>query len=169
MLSFRNANSRGNDVARQLQVRFVESDTRSLITLYDDAAPRTAGTLWDALATPVRARAMHAMFAGPEIMFDLPEAARTFDPRGLPDEHQTCFPAPGDCLWFYQGANAMKGLEFEMWEIGMFYGEGGRTFGPLGWTPVNIFGRITDNLAGFAAACGDMRLTGAKTLELGRA
>lgn len=155
-------------MARQFYVTFVESGTRSVITLYDEAAPRTCGSLWTAIREPVRARAMHAIFAGPEIMFDLPRAARTFDPTSLPDEHQTCFPAPGDCLWFYQGANAMKGLEFEMWEIGMFYGNGGRTFGPLGWTPVNIFGTITENLEGFAAACADMRLTGAKELELGR-
>jgi hypothetical protein len=56
-----------------------------------------------------------------------------------------------------------------MWEIGLFYGEGGRTFGPLGWTPVNIFGRITENLEGLAAECRDMRYSGAKQIELGRA
>ena len=155
-------------MARQLYVEVVQSGVRSLISLYDDAAPQTSESLWNALSSPIRATSMHAMFAGPEIMLDLPESARNFDPRSLPDEHQTCFPAPGDCLWFYQGANAMKGLEFEMWEIGMFYGEGGRTFGPLGWTPVNIFGTITENLEGFADACRDMRLTGAKELELGR-
>ena len=156
-------------MARQLYVQFTESGTRSLITLYDEAAPKTSDTLWSALERPVRSRAMHAMFAGPEIMFDIPKEGRNFDPRSIPAEHQTCFPAPGDCLWFYQSANLMKGLEFEMWEVGMFYAEGGRIFGPLGWTPVNIFGTITDNLDGFAAACRDMRLTGAKTLELGRA
>ena len=156
-------------MARQLYVDFVASGERSLITLYDEQAPVTCSTLWTALARPVQARTLHAIFAGPEIMFDLPEAARTFDPASLPSEHQTCFPGPGDCLWFYQGANAMKGLEFEMWEIGLFYGEGGRTFGPLGWTPVNIFGRITRNLEGFAAECRDMRHSGAKEIELGRA
>lgn len=154
-------------MARQLYVRFVASGTTSFITLYDKEAPRTAAAVWDALAKPVRNTALHAIFAGQEIMLDLPEEARNFDPTGIPDEHQTCFPSPGDCLWFYQGANAMKGLEFEMWEIGMFYGSG-RTFGPLGWTPVNIFGTITDNLEGFAAACADMRMTGAKEIELGR-
>ena len=155
-------------MARQLYIRFTASDTTSIVTLFDDRAPRTAAAIWDAVAQPVRSTAMHAMFAGPEIMIDLPPEARGFDPTAIPDEHQTCFPEPGDCLWFYQGANAMKGLEFEMWEIGMFYGAGGRVFGPLGWTPVNIFGTITENLDGFAAACADMRMTGAKELELGR-
>ena len=155
-------------MARQLYLRFTEAGPTSLMTLFDEAAPRTADAVWNALTTPVRSTAMHAMFAGPEIMIDLPESARNFDPDGIPDEHQTCFPAPGDCLWFHQGANAMKGLEFEMWEIGMFYGQGGRVFGPLGWTPVNIFGTITDNLEGFAAACAEMRVTGAKELEVGR-
>jgi hypothetical protein len=155
-------------MARQLYLSFVEAGVRSVITLFDEAAPRTCETLWNALSAPVGAQTLHAIFAGPEIMFDLPESARSFDPTGIPNEHQTCFPAAGDCLWFYQGANAMKGLTFEMWEIGIFYGEGGRTFGPLGWTPVNIFGRITENLEGFAEACRDMRFTGAKTIEFGR-
>jgi hypothetical protein len=155
-------------VARKLYAAFVGTDVRCALTLYDTEAPATAEAIWQALAQPVRATTLHAMFAGPEIMLDLPPEARAFDPRALPPEHQTCFPAAGDCLWFYQGANAMKGLDFEMWEIGIFYADGGRIFGPLGWSPCTIFARITDRLEVFAGACRDIRWSGAKTLELGR-
>ena len=81
---------------------------------------------------------------------------------------QTCFPAAGDCLWFYQGKNMMYGLSDELWEVGLFYADGGRIFGPLGWTPSNIFGRMTENLDAFAAECADIRLSGAKVIEVGQ-
>ena len=64
--------------------------------------------------------------------------------------------------------NLMKGLADELWEIGMFYAEGGRIFGPLGWTPCNIFGRMVEGLDGFAAQCQRIRLDGVKLVEIGR-
>lgn len=153
---------------RKLYFRFVETNTRGLITLNETHAPQTCDTLWNALESPVQITAMHAMFAGPEIMLGLPQAAQTFDPTSISPENQTCFPAAGDCLWFYQGKNMMYGLSDELWEVGMFYADGGRIFGPLGWTPSNIFGRMTENLDAFAAECADIRLSGAKVIEVGQ-
>ena len=153
---------------RSLYFRFVDSGAQGRVQLYEDGAPETCAAIWGALAKPVRIPAMHAMFAGPEIMLGLPPEARGFDPRGLPAENQTCFPAPGDCLWFYQAKNLMKGLADELWEIGMFYAAGGRIFGPLGWTPCNIFGRMVEGLDGFAAECQRIRLDGVKLVEIGR-
>lgn len=154
---------------RQLYAEFVDSSVRALITLDEEHAPQTCGTLWDALVDPIRSPALHAMFAGPEIMLGIPEEAQTFDPDAIPPENQDCFPAAGECLWFFQGKNRMKGLSFELWEIGIFYDTGGRIFGPLGWTPCNIFGRVTDGLAAFQDECRKIRWEGAKTVELGRA
>ncbi|MEZ5667292.1 MAG: DUF3830 family protein [Alphaproteobacteria bacterium] len=153
---------------RTLYARFVEDGTQGLIALHEDAAPVTVDTIWTALARPIRTTAMHAMFAGPEIMMGLPPEAQTFDPRGLPPENQTCFPEPGDLLWFYQAPNLMKGLNDELWELGLFYGKGGRIFGPLGWTPCTIFGCMTEGLDAFAAACGKTRTEGVKVVEIGR-
>ena len=67
-----------------------------------------------------------------------------------------------------QKVGLKKGLSDELWEIGMFYGDGGRIFGPLGWTPCNIFGRMVDGLDAFAAACQRIRVEGVKTVEIGR-
>lgn len=153
---------------RQLYMEFVDSGARGIVTLYEQNAPVTTATLWDALATPVRITAIHAMFAGPEIMMGLPEEAQTFDPTSIPAENQTCFPEAGECLWFYQGKNVMKGLPDELWEIGVFYDAGSRIHGPLGWTPCNMFGKITEGLDAFAEACRSTRIDGVKTVEIGR-
>jgi hypothetical protein len=153
---------------RTLTFAFVDSGVAGTIDLYDAAAPRTSAAIWQALAKPVRIPAMHAMFAGPEIMLGLPPEAQSFDPRSLPQENQTCFPVAGDCLWFYQAKGMMKGLTDELWEIGMFYADGGRIFGPLGWTPCNIFGKMVEGLDAFAAECAGIRVTGVKTIELRR-
>jgi len=154
--------------ARRLIFTFADSGAAGIVCLSSELAPRTCAAIWGALERPRQIRAVHAMFAGPEIMLGLPTEAQNFDPGAIPVENQTCFPAAGDCLWFYQAKGMMKGLADELWEIGVFYAEGGRIFGPLGWTPCNIFGRIVEGLDDFAAACADIRLTGAKMLELRR-
>jgi hypothetical protein len=160
---------RGRSVTtRQLYFRFVDRGVQGVVDLYEAHAPETCATLWRALRKPVRALAFHAMYAGPEIMLGLPEEAQRFDPRAVPGENQTCTPGRGECLWYYQGKHAMKGLPDELWEIGLFYDHGGRTFGPLGWTPVNVFGCMRDGMEAFAAECRDIRMTGAKMLEIGR-
>ncbi len=156
---------------KRIYLEFVEARVRGACDLYWDNAPVTCKTIWNALAKPIRVTAFHAMFAGPEVMTGLPPAAQkrfAVDPRKIPAENQTCFPGKGELLWFYQGKNVMKGLTDELWEIGIFYDNGGRTFGPLGWTPCNMFGIMTKNLAAFADCCRDIRMTGAKTLEFGR-
>ena len=154
---------------RQIYLALVEDGIRAVCDLYWEHAPVTCETLWQATAEPIRETAVHAMFAGPEIMTGLPASAQTFDPTSIPTENQTCFPGRGELLWFYQGKNVMKGLTDELWEVGVFYDHGGRTFGPLGWTPCNMFGTVVENHDRFAAACRDIRISGAKTLEIGRA
>ncbi|MDQ1724431.1 MAG: hypothetical protein QOG52_1459 [Frankiaceae bacterium] len=152
---------------RRIYLEF-ESGPRAIATLCTREAPVTSAAIWDALATPVTEKVMHAMYAGPEIMFGLPESAQTFDPASLPGENMQVVPAPGDLIWYFQTPHVMSGLDFELWEVGIFYGKGGRIFGPLGWTPCTIFASITDGLEEFAAACQQTRVTGIKTLTLGR-
>lgn len=153
---------------RRIYLEFVESRTRGVLDLYEENAPVTCATMWKALEKPIRVTVFHAMFAGPEIMTGLPAAIQTFDPKAIPPENQTVTPGKGEMLWYYQGKNTMKGLTEELWELGMFYDHGGRTFGPLGWTPVNIFAVMTEGLDQIADACRDIRMTGAKLVEIGR-
>jgi hypothetical protein len=156
-------------MAKRLAFTFVDEGVTGLVDLYEDGAPVTCATIWTALEKPVRGLAFHAMFAGPEIMLGVPPEAQTFDPKAIPPENQHVEPGAGDLLWFYQGKNMMKGLADELWELGLFYDNGGHTFGPLGWTPVNIFGTMREGLDAFAKSCRGIRMTGAKMLEVRRA
>ena len=155
-------------MAKQLAFTFVDEKITTIVDLHEDLAPVTCRTIWKAAAKPIRDIAFHAAYAGPEIMIGLPKANQVFDPRKVPPENQTVRPGAGDVLFFYQGKNMMKGLGFELWELGLFYDDGGSTFGPLGWVPVTIFGKATKGLDKFAAACRDIRMHGAKKLEVRR-
>lgn len=140
----------------------------AIAPLREAHAPVSSRLIWEALATPVTMLATHAMFAGPEIMLNLPEEARSFDPRSVPPENQQVIPSAGDVIWYYQAPNQMAGLNDEVWEIGLFYGNGGRIFGPLGWTPCNIIASVSEGLEAFAEACAGIRISGARKLTLSR-
>ncbi len=153
---------------KQLYLNFVEANVEGIIDLYWDHAPQTCEALWGALAKPIQVKASHAMFSGPEIMMGLPEEARNFDPTALPPENQTIIPEVGELLWFYQPENFFKIDPSEFWEIGMFYGKGGRTFGPTGWIPCTYFGKMNQGLDAVAEQCRLIRIEGIKTVEIGR-
>lgn len=154
---------------RALYLKFTEADVKGIINLYWDCAPKTCDALWGALANPIQVSASHAMFSGPEIMMGLPDGARNFDPLSLPAENQTILPEVGELLWFYQPKNFFKIDSSEFWEIGMFYGKGGRTFGPTGWIPCTYFGKMNEGLEAVAEQCRLIRIDGIKTVEIGRA
>lgn len=145
-----------------------ENGTRAIATLLEDLAPETCAALWGALEKSVTMQAMHAMYAGPEVMVGLPEEAQGFDPEAIPHENQQVVPAPGDLMWYWQRPMQMGGLPFEWYEIGVFYAGGARVFGPLGWTPVNIWARVTEGLEEFATESAAIRIDGAKNLTIGR-
>lgn len=149
-------------------LKFVKTDVQGVLTPYWDTAPVTAKAIWDALETPIRVTASHAIFSGPEIMMGLPQTHHNFDPTKLPPENQTVMPEPGDMLWFYQPKNFFKIDPDEFWEIGMFYGVGGRTFGPTGWIPVTYFAKMTEGLEAIADQCRLIRKEGIKEIEMGR-
>lgn len=153
---------------KKLYLKFVDADVTGIVTMYWDAAPKTCAALWGALFEPIRWKATHAMFSGPEIMMGLPESARNFDPTALPPENQTVIPEAGELLWFYQPPNFFKIDPSEFWEIGLFYAFGGRTFGPTGWIPCTYFGKMTEGLDAIAEQCRLIRQEGAKWVEIGR-
>lgn len=153
---------------KKLYLTFVEADVTGILDMHWDVAPETCAAIWGALATPIRVPAAHAMYAGPEIMCGLPEKNRTFDPLALPPENQSVYGQPGDMLWFYQPKNFFRVDPSEFWEIGMFYSEGGRVFGPTGWIPVTFFARMNEGLDAIAEQCSLIRKDGIKTIEIGR-
>ena len=104
--------------------------------MHETHAPTSCRVLWEALSVPVTMLATHAMYAGPEIMMNLAEEARTFSPTDIPAENQQVVPSAGDVIWYYQAPNLMAGLTDEVWEVGLFYGSGGRIFGASRMDPM---------------------------------
>ncbi len=160
--------SAGETGARRLRLTFVESGVSAVAELLDDEAPVTCETLWTALATPMRAFGMHGRWVGAEVMIDMPASHRTFDGSNVPLENGTCFPAPGDLMWFHFPRHAWADVHDEIYEFGMVYGRDTRMFIPIGWTPGNRFGRIVENLEAFAATCKRVHREGWKEIEVRR-
>lgn len=154
-------------MTKQIYLQY-DDGARAIATLFEELAPATCRAMWGALEEPRTMQCLHAIYAGPEVMVGLPEEAQNFDAEALPPENQQVMPAPGDLQWYFQRPLQMGGLPFEWWEIGIFYGRGGRTFGPLGFTPVNIWASITSGLEEFAAESEKIRIDGAKQLTIGR-
>src|SRR5690349_1854973 len=94
---------------RRLSLTFLAENVSATAELLDEQAPVTCDALWSALATPMRAFGMHARWVGAEVMIDMPHSHRLFDGAALPPENQTCFPIPGDLMWFHFPARAWEG------------------------------------------------------------
>ncbi|MGQ2941246.1 MAG: DUF3830 family protein [Blastomonas fulva] len=138
--------------------------------LLDDAAPVSAAFLWDLAERKAGFDAIHAIWTGPEI--SLPMPASTL-PEGMaqpaiPAENATSYPDSGDIVLAYLAAGSTKGLPpGDFYDIGLFYGSGGRLLMPFGWIQANVCARILDeDLAKAQADCRTIRRNGACTLSL---
>ena len=138
--------------------------------LLDDAAPVSAAFLWDLAERKAGFEAMHAIWTGPEISVPMPASTL---PQGMaqpaiPAENATSYPDAGDIVLAYLAAGSTKGLPpGAFYDIGLFYGQGGRLLMPFGWIQANVCARILDeDLAKAQADCRTIRRNGACTLSL---
>jgi hypothetical protein len=114
------------------------------------------------------------MYAGRELIFDLPREIQTFDPTALPRENQIVMPAPGDLCFGYfrpfevhmQGPKKAPGDAF--WDLMIFYGRNARLFGATGWVPSNLFATVVENLAGLAEMGARVYREGIKEVRIER-
>ncbi|MGV3478801.1 MAG: DUF3830 family protein [Sphingobium sp.] len=141
-------------------IRFIEprSGLSARCLLLDDKAPVSCGFLWDLAERRASFEAMHAMWTGPEISVPIPSGILAQDmPRPVvPDENATAFPEQGDIVLAYLAAGSTKGLPpGDFYDIGLFYGPGGRLLMPFGWIKANVCARILDE--DFAKAQADFR------------
>ena len=153
-------------------IRLSENSSALSVTagLLDDRAPANAAFLWDFLAVPRQIPAIHAMWTGPEISAPIPDADLTPTQRdsGLPLEHATVMPQPGDIVLTFLPPRVWGGGPAPVFDIGIFYGPGARLFFPIGWQPGSVVARIAD-VPALAAACARIRQSGACTLLFERA
>lgn len=140
--------------------------------LLDEAAPRSAAFLWALAGTEDGYKAIHAMWTGPEISCPLPAASLPDDlGRGnLPQENATSFPEAGDIVVAFAVAGSLKGLPpGNFFDVGLFYGAGGRLFMPFGWLMGNVAARIVEaDLPAAQEACKTIRESGTCRLKFGR-
>lgn len=146
-----------------LQIRF---------QLLEQQAPESTEFLWDLLAMPREMPAIHAMWTGPEISCPIP--TEMIDPqrnaRALAPENATVTPQAGDLVLAYVPAKMWGGNPQPVFDLGFFYGPGGRMLFPIGWLAGNVVARADrDDLDALAKGCGAIRRAGACTLSLSRA
>ena len=155
-------------MTKRIQLTFLESGTTAIAELYEDDAPQTTAAMWQMLERPYEARTLHGIFEGRKITLEPPGANRTFDPSAVPLENTTAYPVTGDLLWKYYAPRAVRGMPEGLWDVMLIYGPEAIIKNPLGIIACNLWARITDNLEAFAAECGQVRISGAKTIRLSR-
>ncbi len=153
---------------KRIHIAIPDYNAEAEADLLEEVAPVTCKTLWQSLEQPMTACGIHGMWVGPEVMINMPMSHRVFDGAGVPKENQTCFPIPGDLVWFWFPQGAWPGLAEEVYEFGIVYGRDARMFIPNGWVPANVFGRITHNLEGLTEACRRFREDGRRNITIRR-
>lgn len=133
--------------------------------LLDNEAPASAAFLWDLAERKAKFEAMHAIWTGPEISVPMPASTLPagMDAPVIPAENATSYPDVGDIVLAYLAAGSTRGLPpGAFYDIGLFYGSGGRLLMPFGWIQANVCARIVDeDLAKAQADCRTIRRSGA--------
>jgi hypothetical protein len=144
-------------VPDELVIRFVEEGVSASAQLLREQAPETCRAVMDAL--PAAGSARHGIYSGSEVYLILPEVLRP------PREHATTIVGPGDVAFLTVEKGSGYGIDEAYSEICWFYDLDATPSMPEGPIAVSIFARLFDADA-FFAACRDMRLQGAKKVEI---
>ncbi|MFW2852194.1 DUF3830 family protein [Sphingomonas sp. TX0543] len=153
-------------------IRFTEpaSGLSARCRLLVDAAPQSCAFLRDLASRRAAFEAMHAIWTGPEISVPMPSSAL---PEGIATpaiapENATSYPREGDVVLAYLAAGSTHGLPpGPFYDIGIFYGAGGRLLMPFGWIQANVCARIIDeDLPKAVADCRAIRRAGACTITV---
>ncbi|WP_114953933.1 DUF3830 family protein [Sphingosinicella terrae] len=132
--------------------------------LLEREAPQSCAFLQDLAARRASFEAMHAIWTGPEISVPMPSGLLPADmPQpAIPEENATSYPSAGDIVLAYLPAGSTLGLPpGAFYDIGLFYGPGGRLLMPFGWIKANVCARIVEeDLAKIQADCRTIRRNG---------
>lgn len=139
--------------------------------LKEREAPESTSFLWDFLSHPREIPAIHAMWTGPEISCPIPGAMLGAErkARALAPENATVTPQAGDLVLAYVPSRMWGGSPEPIFDLGFFYGPGGRLLFPIGWLAGNVVAQIEQSdFDALAAGCKVIRQNGACTLHLSR-
>jgi hypothetical protein len=138
-------------------VGFVAEGVTARARLDWESAPDICQAIVD--ATPFTVRAHHATFSGSEIAAITPNLPQLAPANPTSDTHV------GDLAYGYLLAEDHYGVDADFAEICWFYDIDSRPSMFTGPFPVSVFARFED-AAEFFAASRDMRLAGAKQIEV---
>jgi hypothetical protein len=144
-------------VPDEIVFRFVDEGVSASARLLREQAPETCRAVVDAL--PAAGTARHGIYSGSEVYLILPELLHP------PRENATTIVGPGDVAFLTVEKGSGYGIDEAYSEICWFYGLDATPSMPEGPIAVNIFARLYDADA-FFAVCRDMRLEGAKKVEI---
>lgn len=156
-------------MTRYIRIREERSGLDCRASLLDDRAPRAAAALWAIASKGGRHFAQHAIWTGPEISCPVPGArfpdARLFD--GMPVENGTSFPVAGEIATGFLPRLQYKGMpDTDVFDIGLFYGDGARLLMPMGWVMASVAAVVLpEHLAQFQSGCQAIRRAGVCELE----
>ncbi len=154
---------------QRIQITFHEPDSTFVAELEREDAPLASDLLWQILETPIVGRGVHAMYAGPALLVDIP--GRHGEPRGgqIPVENESDRPEAGDILLVPPTPDdQVQTGEAAAVTVAIFYGEGGRPFTPEGWQPGVLVAKIAENIDALRETCRSARFDGAKEIVLAR-
>jgi hypothetical protein len=146
-------------VQDEIVFRFLEEGVAASARLLREQAPETCRAVLAAL--PASGLARHGIYSGSEVYLILP--IRLAPPR----EHSTTLVGPGDVGFLTVQKGSGYGIEEDYSEVCWFYDLDATPSMPEGPIAVNIFARLYDADA-FFTVCRNMRLEGAKRLEIAR-
>jgi hypothetical protein len=140
--------------------RFLDEAVAASARLLRDQAPETCRAVLDAL--PADGSARHGIYSGSEVYLVLPVVLAP------PRENATTIVGPGDVGFLTVDEGSGYGIDQTYSEVCWFYDLDATPSMPEGPIAVNVFARLYEADA-FFAACRRMRLEGAKRLEIARA
>ena len=144
----------------EIVFRFVDENVAASARLLREQATETCRAVLEAL--PAAGQARHGIYSGSEVYLILPGV---FEP---PREHATTIVGPGDVAFLTVEKGSGYGIDETYSEICWFYDLDATPSMPEGPIAVSIFARLYDADA-FFGVCRDMRLEGAKRIEIARA
>jgi hypothetical protein len=147
-------------VQDEIVIRFLDEGVAASARLLREQAPKTCRAVLDVL--PAAGSARHGIFSGSEVYLVLDELLAP------PREHATTIVGPGDVGFLTVEKGSGYGIEESYSEVCWFYDLDATPSMPEGPIAVNVFARLYDADA-FFAVCRDMRLEGAKSVEIARA
>lgn len=155
---------------RKIVVSEPNSGLAASCELLDQQAPLSAEFLWQLASRRSAFEANHAMWTGPELSCPLPASVLPASLSGqvLPSENATSYPEAGEIVLASLTAGSIKGLPpGNFFDLGLFYGAGGRLLMPFGWIMANVCARVAaEDFTEFQAAMKTIRRNGTCTLTL---